>query len=518
MAMGKSKAPPLRPNKWVALTVVCLIVFVICINTTAINTAVATIADDLSLSTSTLGWALDVYMLAAAALVVLGGQIGDILGRRRITLVGICVFAVGSVLVATSFSGASLIGGRALQGAGGAVLMPATMAIINDTFSREESGTALGVWGAISMLAFALGPLYGGILTEALSWRVIFWSDVAFLLIAAALLFVLLRGLPGGRTGIKVDLVGAILLGLGSFLVVLALQQGQSWGWASGLFLVVLAAGLLLLVAFVTVEVRRRNPLINLALFRRRQYVAGCFATFTNTVGLIGLLYFFNLYAQSSVLFDLSPLHASLVLLPYTVSMFLFAYPSGRIADRIGYRIPVVVGLLVMTAGFVMLTRVTVSTTEADLYLPIVLCGLGVGLTYSTTSAAGMAAVPAEEAGQGAGVINMARFLGAVFVIAAGTTLYVGQGVATLNEHLDRAGAGHVERTKLDRVLTGSPSALESAAKQLDSNTRDAFVSGARQGIVGGFSDVMWLITIVGIAGTVVSFWLLRPDPRRSRP
>jgi MFS family permease len=211
-------------------------------------------------------------------------------------------------------------------------------------------------------------------------------------------------------------------------------------------------------------------------------------------------------------------LHASLVLLPYTVSMFLFAYPSGRIADRIGYRIPVVVGLLVMTAGFVMLTRVTVSTTEADLYLPIVLCGLGVGLTYSTTSAAGMAAVPAEEAGQGAGVINMARFLGAVFVIAAGTTLYVGQGVATLNEHLDRAGAGHVERTKLDRVLTGSPSALESAAKQLDSNTRDAFVSGARQGIVGGFSDVMWLITIVGIAGTVVSFWLLRPDPRRSRP
>jgi MFS family permease len=347
---------------------------------------------------------------------------------------------------------------------------------------------------------------------------VIFWTDVAFLVIAAVLLLASLRGLPGGQTGVTVDVAGAILLGLGSFLVVLALQQGQSWGWTSYLFIVALVAGLSLLVAFVVVELHRRSPLVNLALFRRRRYLAGCFATFTNTVGLIGLLYFFNLYAQSSVLFDLSPLHASVVLLPYTVSMFLFAYPSGRIADRVGYRIPVVGGLLVMTAGFMMLTRVSVGTTEAELLLPIVLCGLGVGLTYSTTSAAGMAAVPPEEAGQGAGVINMARFLGAVFVIAAGTILYVGQGVATLDEHLDRARAGQVEKTKLDRVLTGSPSALESTAKQLDPNTKDAFVSGARHGIVGGFSDVMWLIATVGIAGTVVSFWLLRPDRQHSRP
>src|SRR5919112_5832448 len=208
MAIEASRAAPSKPNKWVALTVVCLVVFVICINTTAINTAVATIADDLSLSTSTLGWALDVYMLTAAALVVLGGPIGDILGRRPITLLGIGLFAVGSVVVATSFSGAQLIGGRALQGAGGAVLMPATMAVINDTFSKEESGTALGVWGAISMLAFAFGPLYGGVLTEALSWRVIFWTDVALLLIAAVLLLATLRGLPGGRRGSAGDLVG----------------------------------------------------------------------------------------------------------------------------------------------------------------------------------------------------------------------------------------------------------------------------------------------------------------------
>ena len=517
IAIEESRAAPSRPNKWVALTVVCLVVFVICINTTAINTAVATMADDLSLSTSTLGWALDVYMLTAAALVVLGGQIGDILGRKPVTLLGIGIFAVGSVVVATSFSGAQLIGGRALQGAGGAVLMPATMAVINDTFSREESGTALGVWGAISMLAFAFGPLYGGVLTEALSWRVIFWTDVALLLIAAALLLATLRGLPGGRRGIAVDMVGAILLGSGSFLVVLALQQGQGWGWASKMFLVTLCTGLLSLVAFVVVELHRRNPLLNLALFRRRRFVAGCLVTFANTVGLIGLLYFFNLYAQSSVLFDLSPLHASLVLLPYTVSMFLFAYPSGRIADRIGYRVPVVVGLLMMTAGFVMLSLVRVGTTEAGLYLPIVLGGLGVGLTYSTSSAAGMSAVPAGESGQGAGVINMARFLGAVFVIAAGTILYVGQGVATLDEHLDRARAGEVEKTKLDRVLSGSPSALESAAKELEPSTRDAFVAGARQGIAGGFSDVMWLIAAVGAAGAMLSFWMLRPDQKRTR-
>ena len=514
MAIGENRAVLTRPNKRIALTIVCLIVFVICINTTAINTAVATMADDLALSTSTLGWAINAYMLAAAALVVLGGQVGDILGRRWVTFVGIGVFAVGSVLVATSLSGAQLIGGRALQGAGAAVLMPATMAIIKDTFSKEESGTALGVWGAISMLAFSFGPLYGGFLTEVLSWRVIFWTDVALLLIAAAAMFTSLRGLPGGRTGARVDLVGAMMLGLGSFLVVLALQQGQHWGWGSGLFLVVLATGLLLCVAFVTVELHRRNPLVNFSLFRRRQYVAGSLATFTITIGLMGLLYFFNLYAQSAVLFDYSPLHASIVLLPYTVCLFVFAYPSGRLADRIGYRIPVVGGLLVMTVGFLILSQVDVGTTDAELLLPIVLCGVGVGLAYSTTSAAGLAAVPAEEAGQAAGVINMARFLGAVFVIAVGTIFYVGQGVETLDERLAQAGAGQVEKTKLDRVLTGSPSALESAARELDPGIRDAFVSGARHGIVDGFSDVMWLIAIMGLAGTLLSFWLMRPDRR----
>lgn len=514
LAIGENRASSTTSNKRIALTVLCLIVFVICINTTAINTAVAAIADDLTLSTSTLGWAIDVYMLAAAALVVLGGQVGDILGRRRVTFIGIGVFAVGSVLVATSASGAQLIGGRALQGAGGAVLMPATMAIVNDTFSKEERGTALGVWGAISMLAFAIGPLYGGFLTEVLSWRVIFWADVALLLVATAVLFALLRGLPGGQTRTRVDIIGAILLGLGSFLVVLALQQGQTWGWSSGLFLVVLATGLFLSVAFVTVELYRRNPLVNFSLFRRRQYVVGSLATFTNTVGLMGLLYFFNLYAQSAVLFDYSPLWASVVLLPYTVSMLVFAYPSGWIADRIGYRIPIVTGLLLMTVGFVMLARVNVSTTDADLWLPIVLSGVGVGLTYSTSSAAGMAAIPAEEAGQGAGVINMARFLGAVFVIAAGTILYVGQGIETLNEQLDQAGVGRVEEAKLDQVLTGSQSALDSTLSELDPGVRDAFVSGARQGIVNGFSDAMWLIAVVGLAGALLSFWLWRPDQR----
>jgi hypothetical protein len=128
-----------------------------------------------------------------------------------------------------------------------------------------------------------------------------------------------------------------------------------------------------------------------------------------------------------------------------------------------------------------------------------------------------MSAVPAGEAGQGAGVINMARFLGAVFVIAAGTILYVGQGVATLDEHLDRAKAGEVEKTKLDRVLSGSPGALGSAAKELEPRTREAFVAGARQGIAGGFSDVMWLIAAVGAAGAVLSFWMLGPVQKHPR-
>ncbi len=285
------------PNKWAALATVCVALLVIALNTTAINAAIPSIADELHLPTSTLGWAINAYMLAVASLVVIGGQLGDVLGRRRHFLIGLGVFAAGSLVVATATFGATLLVGRTLQGIAAAMLMPATMAIINEVFPKAERGTAMGVWGALGGLGFALGPLFGGVLTDTIGWRSIFWSDVVLLALTTTMALTLLRGLPGILSvKPRVDVLGAAALAVGLFLLVLSLERLRDWHPAA--VLGGLAAGVGCLALFMAHERRTRFPLVHLSSFRDRIFVGGNLATAACTVALIGVPFFFNLYVR----------------------------------------------------------------------------------------------------------------------------------------------------------------------------------------------------------------------------
>jgi DHA2 family methylenomycin A resistance protein-like MFS transporter len=412
-----------RPNRWSALTTVCLALAVIAINTTAINTALPAIGDDFDASATGLTWAVNAYLLAVAALVTVGGQLGDVWGKQRAFLIGVAIFAVGSVCVAAASGIWIVVVGRVLQGTGAAFLMPGTIAIISEVFPPQQRGTAIGIWGAVGGICFAIGPLYGGFFTDLLSWRVIFWSDLVFLAGSAVLGVRTLGGLARA-SGRRPDLRGAVLITAGLFLVVLALERAEDWGWTSPAFLGVLSIGLALLVVFVPVELRQANPLVHFKLLRIRIFDGGNLATYGNAIGLIGLLYFFNLYVQSAATFDFSALRASVVLLPYGITMFFFSFIGGRIADRIGYRVPVVGGLVLAAVGFLAFSRFSIATGESDLWVPMILAGAGVGVTFSTTSAAGMVAIPPDETGEAAGIINMFRYLGAVFVVTFGSILY----------------------------------------------------------------------------------------------
>jgi MFS transporter, DHA2 family, methylenomycin A resistance protein len=264
--------PP--PHPWGALVTACLALFLIAVNTTAINTAVSAIADELTISSSTLAWALNAYLLAVAAFVVLGGQLGDVLGRQRIFVVGMVVYTLAAIVVATSGSAAQLIGGRALQGLGSAILMPATMSILHDAFPKERQGFVLGIWGAVGGVAFAVGPLIGGVFTDALDWRWVWWSNVPVAVVAVLLAVPMLRGLPAGRRGVRFDIAGITLLAVGLFTAILALQQGGRWGWSSPLVLASLAVAAVTLTAFVFVELRVKAPLVHLRLLGDRVFTA----------------------------------------------------------------------------------------------------------------------------------------------------------------------------------------------------------------------------------------------------
>jgi MFS transporter, DHA2 family, methylenomycin A resistance protein len=502
------------PHPWGALVTACIALFLIAVNTTAINTAVSAIADDLTLSSTTLAWALNAYLLAVAAFVVLGGQLGDVLGRKRIFVVGMVLYTLAAIVVASSGSAFQLIGGRALQGMGAAILMPATMAILHDAFPKEKQGRVLGIWGAVGGVAFAVGPLIGGVFTDAISWRWVWWSNVPVAIVALVLARPTLRGLSGAKKGVRFDFAGIVLLALGLFTAILALQQGARWGWGSPSILGLFAIAAVTLTAFALVELRVKEPLVHLRLLANRAFTAGNFGTFINAVALIGLLYFFNLYAQSSVLLDYSALLAGIALLPFGMGIFAASLVSGRLADRIGARLPVAVGLALQAVGCLLLYFTDVSTTYSGLWLPTLVAGLGVGMTFSTPSAAGLQAVPPEESGEASGIINIFRYVGASLVVAVGTLFYAGVGIAEMNRQLDAAGVTRIEEEQLDQALTGSPDAIAEQANQLQGAQRQAFVSGAQQGTVDGFDASMLLIAVTSVGGLVLWLVLMRPGRR----
>jgi EmrB/QacA subfamily drug resistance transporter len=510
--------PP--PHPWGALVTACLALFLIAVNTTSINTAVSAIADDLSISSSTLAWALNAYLLAVAAFVVLGGELGDVLGRRRIFVVGIVLYTLAAVVVATSGSAAQLIGGRALQGLGAAILMPSTMSILHDAFPRERQGLVMGIWGAVGGVAFAVGPLIGGLFTDALSWQWVWWSNVPVAVVVLLLAGPMLRGLPGGKQGVRIDVPGIALLAIGLLAMTVALQQGGRWGWTSAAVLGLLAVAAVTLTAFVLVELRVKAPLVHLRLLRDRVFTAANIATFANALGLIGILYFFNLYAQSSVLLDYSALLAGVALLPFGMGVFVASLVSGRLADRIGARLPVAAGLVLLAVGCFLLYYLTdVTTTFSGLWWPTLVAGLGVGMTFSSPSAAGLKSVPPEQSGEASGILNIFRYVGAVLIVALGTLVFSGIGLAELNNRLDAAGVSAPEEEHLDQVLTGSPSAIAGEADKLQGQQRQAFIDGAQHGTVDGFDAAMLVIAVSAVGGLVLWLVMMRPGGGRvSRP
>ncbi|MQA75572.1 MAG: MFS transporter [Solirubrobacterales bacterium] len=281
------------------LATICAVVFLVGVNTTAINTALTSIADDLAMGAGEGGWTVGIYMLATAAFVVPGGKLGDVLGQLPVLVIGLVIFGVSSVLVAVADSAPLAIAGRFGQGAGAALLMPATMAALRQAYPPERQGFALGIWGAAGGIAFAFGPLVGGVVTDALDWRWIWWGTAALCAVVAWVARSTLRGMRRPTERAPLDLPGAALLAVVLFAIVLAVQQGPEWGWGSLGTLASFAVGAAGLVGLVALETRRADPLLNLRLLRVPAMAAANLVTFVNACGAFGTLYFFNLYAQA---------------------------------------------------------------------------------------------------------------------------------------------------------------------------------------------------------------------------
>ena len=364
----------------------------------------------------TLQWVVSGYSLTLASFLLLGGSLGDRLGRKRMFVVGVAGFAAASALCGFAPSATTLIAARIVQGAAGALLTPASLAILQASFRADDRSRAIGAWSGLGGLANAAGPLVGGYLISAASWRWVFFINLP---VAAVVIAVTTRHVPETRspsaTG-SVDLVGAALAVLALSGLTYGLISGPSRGWLSPMVLAGLAAAAVCAPLFVVVEAKRASPMLPLSVFRSHQFTAANAVTFVVYGALGGTLFLFPVMLQ--IVDHYSALRAGLALLPVTAIMLVFSARSGQLAARIGPRLQMSAGPLVVAGGLVLLTRSADAGGYVASILPGVVCfGAGLAVTVAPLTATAMGAAPAEHSGVASAVNNaVARAAGLVAV------------------------------------------------------------------------------------------------------
>ena len=408
-------------RRWWTLAGCCAGLFLLMLDSTIVTLALPSIQTDVGASSADLQWILSSYLLAIGALVVTGGRLGDLRGRRTVFVYGMALFGAGAVLSAIAQSPEALIAGRVVQGVGAAGVLSLSLAIASAEFPPEERPRALGIWAGVSAAALALGPLLGGVLVETISWRWVFWSAIPFVVLGIAFIrYSAPEHEP--RSSARLDVRGVITLTLGLLLLILALVQGREWGWASAATVGCGLGGVLSLVAFVGIERRADEPIVDFALFRNGPYFGASAAAFALVGCWWGLIFYQPQYLQNTLHY--SPTEAGLLILPVTLPMVVISPLAGRLIDRFGARALMTVGMCAGVAGLILLTRTTATTGYGTLLPGYVLFGIALGLVYAPMSTAAMTAMPDAKAGIAAGVLAMNRIVAGALALGAVGAVY----------------------------------------------------------------------------------------------
>ncbi|HZO58360.1 MAG TPA: DHA2 family efflux MFS transporter permease subunit [Solirubrobacterales bacterium] len=500
-------------RKWWTLGSMCFALFMIMLDNTVVNVALPSIQSDLNASLSALEWTVNVYTLTFAVLLVTGGRLGDIFGRRRAFMFGVIVFAVSSATAGLAPNESWLVASRALQGVGAAFMMPATLSIITNAFPAHERGKAIGTWAGVSALALAIGPVVGGFLTEEVSWRAIFFLNLP---VAALAVFVALfatresRDVTVPRT---VDFGGVATLTVGIGALVLALVEGNGWGWGSPRILALLFASAAGLVAFVIVERRVRFPMVEFSFLRSRTFAGTTAIAFVVSFSMLAMFFFMALYMQN--ILGYSPLEAGIRFLPSTVMIIIAAPIAGRLTDRIGARIPIAVGLTLVATGLLLQSLIDSGSTYSYLLPSFILTGLGIGLTMSPMSTAAMNAVDTAKAGLASGVLSMSRMVGGTFGVAAVGALFQHMSDNRLEGRLgDLPLSSQQQAWFADNLGSGD---VPAKLQQLDPTTAREVSALLKDSFVHSLSASLKLSTAVAVVGVLIALATLRDARHQSR-
>jgi EmrB/QacA subfamily drug resistance transporter len=410
---------------WWTLAITSIALFMVTLDNLIVTNALPTIQRDFDATVQGLEWTVNAYTLTFAVLLLTGAALGDRYGRRRMFAVGLAIFTVASAGAAMSTDIATLDAARAVQGLGGAIVLPLTLTILSEAFPGERRGLALGIWSGISGIAVALGPVVGGAIVTGIAWEWIFWLNVPIGLITIPLAFWRLRETHGPNSSL--DLVGLLLSGVGLFGLVWGVIRGSEVGWTADEVLLSLGVGALLTATFVFWETRTPAPMLNMRFFRNRQFSATNAASLLMYFGLFGSLFLLIQFFQ--VVLGYSAIKSGLATLPTTGMLLLISPPAGLLLDRIGGKVLLLLGLVLQAAGLSWIALDLSPTLNYIETLPaLVVFGIGMALFFPPVAYLVLGAVPPEAAGQASGANNAIRELGGVFGVAAMTTVFATYG------------------------------------------------------------------------------------------
>jgi EmrB/QacA subfamily drug resistance transporter len=487
-------------SRWWTLAAMCMGLFMLMLDNTVVNVALPSIQRDLHASLASLEWTVNAYTLTLAVLLVTGGRLGDIFGRRRMFLFGVVVFGAASLAIGLTPSDTALVGLRAIQGVGAAFMMPATLSIITQAFPPEQRGTAIGTWAGVSALALAIGPVVGGFLTEDVSWRAIFFINPPIAVIAVAMTLFATRESRDETVGRTVDFAGIAAITIGLTALVLALVEGNTWHWGSPAVISLLIVAALALPAFVMIERRVSAPMVDFSFFRTRTYVGANTVAFLISFAMFAQFFFLTLYLQNVLHY--SPLQTGVRFLPATALIIFTAPLAGRLADRVGSRPLMTLGLVIVATALFIQSRLTINSGYGLLLPGFILMGLGMGMVMSPMSTAAMNAVDRSKAGAASGVLSMTRMVGSTFGVAVMGALVAAIGRSKVDSGLPHVAAS--TRTAIVNALgSGGTVSGSHVPAQVVSVARDAFVSALGTGLT--------ISAAVTLCGAVAAWVLIAP-------
>jgi EmrB/QacA subfamily drug resistance transporter len=407
-------APETR--KWWTLGAVAFGLFMIMLDNTIVNVALPSIQRDLNIGISELEWVFNGYALTFGVLMLTGGKLADLMGRRSIFIAGLVIFTVASLFCGLAASAGWLIGARVVQGVGSALMNPATLSIITATFPPRQRGMAIGIWAGVSAMALAIGPLAGGLITQHLNWNWIFFINVPIGILAILVTRIVVDESRDTSAEQRLDLPGLLSSGIALFALTYGLIEANKYGWTSGRILGLFAVAAIGFVAFVLLERHQRAPMLDLSLFRNGTFAGANTVMLLVGVAMFGVFFYNSLFIQNII--GWSAVQTGASFLPMTVLIILVAPLAGKYSDRVGSRWLMGFGMILLAVSLFIFSRLDETATFWGILPGLIVGGFGMAIVMTPTTAAAMGSVPVDKAGVGSAVLNSGRQVGGALGIA----------------------------------------------------------------------------------------------------